>query len=155
REHDRIEVALTRFLDWHATNPRKLVGTEERFETEVELDDGERVALFGYADRLELDADGRVVVVDLKTAKTAPSGPGVQRHLQLGLYQYAVDHGAVDELASAPGAASGGAELVQLGLPDGDAAVVQQQPAFADDGPERTALRGQIGLAAALVRAES
>src|SRR5262249_14553816 len=40
REHDRIEVALTRFLDWHATNPRKLVGTEERFETEVELDDG-------------------------------------------------------------------------------------------------------------------
>ena len=49
---------------------------------------------------------------------------------------------------------SGGAELVQLGLPDGDSAVVQRQPAFSDDGPERTALRTQIELAAALVRAE-
>jgi ATP-dependent exoDNAse (exonuclease V) beta subunit len=99
REHDRIEIALTRFLDWHADNPRKLVGTEERFETVVELDSGERVRLFGYADRLELDADGRIVVVDLKTAKAAPSGPAVQRHVQLGVYQYAVDHGAADEVA--------------------------------------------------------
>jgi RecB family exonuclease len=155
REHDRIETALARFLEWHADNPRKLVGTEERFETAVDLDGGERVSLFGYADRLELDAEGRIVVVDLKTAKTAPTGPGVQRHVQLGVYQYAVDHGAADDLAAAPGAGSGGAELVQLGLPDGAAAVVQRQPAFPDDGPERTALRLQIERAAALVRAES
>jgi hypothetical protein len=82
----------------------------------------------------------------------------VQRHVQLGLYQYAVDHGAVDALAPGdePGVLrSGGAELVQLGLPDGDAATVQQQPPFADDGPERTVLRAQLDLAAALVRAES
>jgi RecB family exonuclease len=158
REHDRIEVALTRFLDWHAGDARHLLGTEERFETVVPLDSGERVTLFGYADRLELDAGGRVVVVDLKTAKSAPSGPAVQRHVQLGLYQYAVDHGAVDGLA--PEAApqplrSGGAELVQLGLPDGDAAVVQQQPPFPDDGPERTMLRAQLDRTAELVRAET
>jgi hypothetical protein len=98
------------------------------------------------------------VVVDLKTQKTAPTGPGVQRHVQLGLYQYAVDHGALDGLtALAPdeGRVSGGAELVQLGLPDGDSAVVQQQPPYADDGPERTLLRQQVDRAAALVRAES
>jgi RecB family exonuclease len=154
REHDRIEAALARFLDWHAANPRKLVGTEERFETVVDLESGERVTLFGYADRLELDADGRVVVVDLKTARTAPSGPAVQRNVQLGVYQYAVDHGAVDELASVVGARSGGAELVQLGLPDSDGAVVQQQSPFADTGPERAALRQQLDRAAALVRAE-
>ncbi len=59
REHERIETALTRFLEWHGANPRKLIGTEERFETVVELESGERVTLFGYADRLELDADGR------------------------------------------------------------------------------------------------
>ena len=53
--------------------------------------------LFGYADRLELDADGRVVVVDLKTNKAAPTGPGVAKHVQLGVYQYAVDHGALDD----------------------------------------------------------
>jgi superfamily I DNA/RNA helicase/RecB family exonuclease len=155
REHERIQVALTRFLEWHRHNPRTLVGTEERFETVVELDDGERVRLHGYADRLELDDDGRVVVVDLKTQKAAPTGPGVQRHLQLGVYQYAVDHGAVDELAAVGRAASGGAELVQLGLPDGDSAVVQQQPAFPDDGPERATLRAALERASALVRRES
>ena len=155
REHERIAVALTRFLEWHAANPRTLVGTEQRFETVVPLESGERVSLFGYADRLELDADGRVVVVDLKTTKNAPSGPAVQRNVQLGLYQYAVDHGAADALASDPDAGSGGAELVQLGLADGDSAVVQQQPAFPDDGPERTALRQQLDRAATLVRAEA
>jgi len=155
REHDRIQLALARFLEWHETNPRKLLGTEERFETVVELESGEPITVFGYADRLELDADGRVVVVDLKTQKNAPSGPGVQRHVQLGVYQYAVDHGAVDELAPDRHGESGGAELVQLGLPDGTSAMVQQQPAHPDDGPERTALRGQMERAAALVRAES
>jgi superfamily I DNA/RNA helicase/RecB family exonuclease len=158
REHDRIQLALARFLEWHETNPRKLLGTEERFETVVELENGERVTVFGYADRLELDADGRVVVVDLKTQKNAPSGPGVLRHVQLGVYQYAVDHGAANSLAGlAPdqGGASGGAELVQLGLPDGEAALVQQQPAYPDDGPERTTLRAQMERAAGLVRAEN
>ena len=48
REHDRIEVALTRFLEWHDANPRKLVATEERFETVVELESGET----GHAVRL-------------------------------------------------------------------------------------------------------
>jgi RecB family exonuclease len=151
-------VALTRFLEWHEHNPRKLIGTEERFETVVDLESGERVTLFGYADRLELDADGRVVVVDLKTNKTAPTGPGVAKHVQLGVYQYAVDHGALDglvELAPDQGGVSGGAELVQLGLPDGDSAVVQQQPAYADDGPERATLRAHLERASSLVRAET
>jgi hypothetical protein len=80
----------------------------------------------------------------------------VQRHVQLGVYQYAVDHGAVDELAGGDGpAVSGGAELVQLGLPDGDSAVVQQQPAYDDDAPERVGLRAQLERAAALVRGET
>jgi RecB family exonuclease len=155
REHERIDLALGRFLAWHEANPRTLIGTEQKFETVVELDSGERVRLHGYADRLELDADGRVVVVDLKTQKTAPTGPGVQRHVQLGVYQYAVDQGAVDSLTPAGHAESGGAELVQLGLPDVDSAVVQQQPAFPDDGPERSALRAGLERASSLVRHET
>ena len=155
REHERIEVALTRFLEWHEANPRRLLATEQKFETVVELDSGEHVRLNGYADRLELDADGHVVVVDLKTNKGRPSGPEVQRHAQLGVYQYAVDHGAVDVLLPDGTGGSGGAELVQLGLPDGDSALVQQQPAYPDDGPERSLLRAQMDRAAALVRAES
>jgi RecB family exonuclease len=154
REHDRSELALHRFLEWHTADPRKLIGTEERFETVVRLGSGEDVTLFGYADRLELDADGGVVVVDLKTAKNAPTGPAVARHLQHGLYQYAVDHGAVDELVPGRHGSAGGAELVQLGLADGDSALVQQQPPYPDDGPERSGLRDQLDRAAALVRAE-
>ena len=156
REHERIEVALTRFLEWHAANPRKLVGTEEKFETVVELESGERVTLNGYADRLELDADGRVVVVDLKTTKDKPTGPQrpatrparrlpVRRRPRRGRRAGSADgHGEC-----------GGAELVHLGLPDGDAAVVQQQPAYDDDGDERTTLRAQMERASSLVRAET
>ena len=70
--------------------------------------------LHGYADRLELDDDGRVVVVDLKTGKYPPADATCPRHPQLGLYQLAVDHGAVDDLAGDRQPQSGGAELVQL-----------------------------------------
>ena len=90
REHERVRAALARFLAWHHANPRELLATEARFETVVELR-GEQVELTGYADRLELDADGKVVVVDLKTGRTAADRSGVEAHLQLGLYQYAVD----------------------------------------------------------------
>ncbi len=97
------------------------------------------------------------MVVDLKTSRAAPTGPGVKGHVQLGLYQYAVDSGAVDELVpEGQPAASGGAELVQLGLEDGepDARVQRQEPAPAD-GAFRQQLRDEIGRAAGLLRAES
>lgn len=154
REHERVRAALGRFLQWHLANPRRLVGIEAQFETVVALDDGESVRLTGYADRLELDADGNVVVVDLKTGRGKPSNKAVEGHVQLGLYQYAVDQGAVAEVA--PDARAGGAELVQLGLADGgETAVVQVQDVQPDDGPGRTALREQLRRTASLLRAES
>ena len=155
REHERVRAALGRFLQWHHANPRRLLDTESRFTAVVDLADGEQVCLTGYADRLELDADGRIVVVDLKSGRRAPSQKSVEGHVQLGLYQYAVDSGAVDSLTGSR-AVAGGAELVQLGLEnDRPDAVVQPQGAQADDGPERTDLRTRLAHAAALVRAES
>ncbi len=154
RELDRIRMALARFLVWHHGNSRRVLGVEEGFRAVLDLPDGERVRLDGYADRIELDADGRVVVVDLKSGRTKPSDKSVLTNVQLGLYQLAVDHGAADELL--PDGAAGGAELVQLGLPgDAGTATVQHQPVQADDGAERDALRGRLQRAASLLRTEN
>lgn len=155
RELERVEAALARFLRWHHANPRVVVGIETAFRAEVALPSGERVQLTGYADRLELDGAGRLVVVDLKTGRAKPSDKSVLTNLQLGLYQLAVDHGAATELVGRE-VEAGGAELVQLGLvTDDEYATVQAQPTHAEDGPERDALRGRLERAAAHLRAES
>ncbi|MGA8257123.1 MAG: ATP-dependent DNA helicase, partial [Nocardioides sp.] len=161
REHERTRAALAKFLRWHHTNTRTLLGTEQQFSAVVVVTDDSGadvpVRLTGYADRLELDGEGRVVVVDLKTGRTKLSKGQVEAHVQLGLYQYAVDAGAID--ASLPeGAAvvSGGAELVQLGLPDDSVApVVQTQDPHPDGGLSRTGLRLSLARAADLLRTES
>jgi superfamily I DNA/RNA helicase/RecB family exonuclease len=155
RELERIRSALGRFLAWHHANPRTLVGVETGFRAVLDLPDGETVRLDGYADRIELDADGRVVVVDLKTTRSKPSDKSVLTNVQLGLYQLAVDHGAADGLIDAR-AEAGGAELVQLGIPGQSAvATVQRQPAQADDGAERADLRARLARTASLLRAEN
>lgn len=167
REHERVRAALSRFLLWHAGNPRRVLATEHPFAAVVQVPDpagdGEvAVRLTGYADRLELDVEGQVVVVDLKTGRSKPSDKSVTQHVQLALYQYAVDAGAVDDLLAerlgeeAGPAAAGGAELVQLGiLDDSTAAVVQRQDVPQPEGPEREALRERIGAAAHVLREES
>ena len=154
REHDRVQAALARFLAWHASNSREVVALEAGFSAEVELDSGERVRLDGYADRLEIDSGGGVVVVDLKTSRNAPSGPAVAGDRQLGLYQYAVEEGAFE--SRTPVRTAGGAELVQLGLTDGgDTAKVQAQDAQHEGDPRREVLRLEMERAAAYLREES
>ena len=90
------------------------------------------------------------MVVDLKTGKYPPTGPEVERHSQLGLYQLAVDHGAADELVGHP-VTSGGAELVQLRIGDDLPKVQQQSPPV--PGQPRL-VEEQLELAVAALRAE-
>ncbi len=154
REHDRIRKAIARFVQWHEANQREFVASEAPFRTVVDIH-GQEIALNGTADRLELTSDGRVVVVDFKTSRGAPTAPAVKSNLQLALYQYAVDAGALDERLGRS-ASSGGAELVQLGLPDDTSlAKVQAQAAHGPDGPEREMLRTGLARAAALIRHET
>ena len=156
REHDRVRAALGRFLRWHYGNARELLGTEQHFATEVDLPDGERIRISGYADRVELDTEGRIVVVDLKTGRTPPPTSSVAGHRQLSLYQYAVDHGAVSGPVPDHPVVSGGAELVQLGrLDESTDALVQPQPVHPEDGPHRDVLRIELARAAAYLRTES
>ncbi len=84
------------------------------------------VEIKGRVDRLEIDDDGRLVVVDLKTGRTTPTDAELDGYPQLGAYQAAVEAGAFDE-SGIPG----GAALVQLGG-DRVSAREQGQPALAD-----------------------
>ncbi|QGN46985.1 ATP-dependent helicase [Micromonospora sp. WMMD558] len=138
-ERARAEAMVDKLLRWLAANPRRLLAIEHEFA--VRLDDPRRpVELVGRVDRLEVDADGRLVVVDLKTGKsTAVTAADLAEHPQLGAYQAAVESGAFGEY----GDESGGAALVQLGTGAKDAKEQSQPPA--GEGPE-------AGWATALVR---
>jgi RecB family exonuclease len=151
REREEVRRALARFIAWHNRAERRTVlATEHPFETEVELPDGQRVRLQGFADRLELDADGRVVVVDLKTGKYPAEN--LPRHPQLGLYQLAVDHGAVADVAGT--ARSGGAELWQLRQESRTGLKVQPQAPQTPGEDGRTAVETQLADAVAAIRSE-
>jgi len=84
-------------------------------------------------DRIEQDADGNAVVVDLKAGASKPPAADIDRHPQLGIYQLAVLLGAFTELGLDQ---PGGAELVHVGSASGARASVQRQrPLAADPDP--------------------
>jgi len=122
QQHDQAREALGRFLVWHSqSRGRSLVATEIGFAVELAVPGGTLV-LRGFMDRVELDADGRVHVVDLKTGRAPFTRRQIDEHPQLGTYQLAVREGALDEvLPTAPGSGRpevGGAELVMLRVPE-------------------------------------
>jgi superfamily I DNA/RNA helicase/RecB family exonuclease len=137
RERQRAEAMLDRLVAWLAANPRRLIAIEREFIVRL----GEDVQLKGRIDRLELDEAGRLVVVDLKTGRTAPTEAELAEHPQLAAYQAAIEAGAFDESTEA-----GGAALVHLG---GDRVSAREQsqaalsetedPAWARDMIRRTA----------------
>ncbi|MBO8198971.1 ATP-dependent helicase [Streptomyces smyrnaeus] len=118
QEKESARAALERFLRWHVMERgegRELVGSEHGFD--VTLRAGEHaVRVRGSMDRVERDAQGRAYVVDFKTGRTRPTGPEVERHPQLAVYQLALREGAADELFGGARPRPGGAELVQLRL---------------------------------------
>ena len=138
-EQQRAEAMVDKLLRWLASNPRRLLAIEHEFA--VRLDDPTRpIELTGRVDRLEVDADGRLVVIDLKTGKsTAVTGTELAEHPQLGAYQAAVEAGAFAEF----GDSSGGAALVQLGTGTKEAKEQGQAPVGAGE---------EAGWARAMVR---
>ncbi len=125
-QRQQAEQMVARFLDWHRRNPRELIAIEEKLQVRVG-----QVLITGRVDRLEREAGGGAIVVDLKTGTTRPADAELDRHPQLGVYQLAVLLGAFAELGASP---PGGAELVQVGRAALKASVrVQRQQALADD----------------------
>jgi RecB family exonuclease len=120
------EQMVARFLEWHERNPRELVTTEDAFTAPV----GEGVLIRGRVDRIERDAEGRAVIIDIKTGGTKPSDADLDRHPQLGVYQLAALLGAFQRHGLTE---PGGASLVQVGKAAGKEAREQRQGALGDD----------------------
>jgi len=81
-----------------------LLGSEGAFELRVG-----RALVRGTIDRVEHTPDGTVVIVDLKTGNRTPSAAEAAEHAQLGAYQLALEHGAIEQAGERP---SGGAKLL-------------------------------------------
>ncbi|MBB6373659.1 superfamily I DNA/RNA helicase/RecB family exonuclease [Pseudonocardia eucalypti] len=134
RELDRVRGMLTAFRGW-------LAETRAAGMTEVAVERGMNLALAGEpevqlrgrVDRLERDADGRPVIVDVKTGKTAISKDDAAAHPQLAMYQLAAALGGFRDALRGPGAAGapGGARLLFLADRGADGrAKEREQPAL-------------------------
>jgi RecB family exonuclease len=112
RERRRVEQMLRNFVTWLEQSRKELQEAGVEQDIEVELPGGEdemRVLLRGRVDRVELDAEGRPVVVDIKTGKVPVSGADAEAHPQLAAYQLAVLLGAIEGKDT-----PGGARLVYV-----------------------------------------
>ncbi|HBW18749.1 MAG: ATP-dependent helicase [Streptosporangiaceae bacterium] len=126
KQRDQADRMVAKFLDWHRRNPRELIAVEESLRVTV----GD-VTITGQVDRLERDADGAAIVVDLKTGTTRAPDAELDRNPQLGVYQLAVLLGAFEQLGLTE---PGGAELVQVGKASLAAKVrVQRQRGLSED----------------------
>ena len=112
---------LEKFYKWHATNKssRNLFAVEAEFEKAIG-----RALFNGSVDRVEVDSEGRVYIVDLKTGAPDISKKKAEDHKQLAGYQLAVYEEAFS--GESPGTESAGAELLFLGT-DGKSAAAKPQ----------------------------
>ncbi|MGL5817462.1 MAG: PD-(D/E)XK nuclease family protein [Phycicoccus sp.] len=109
-----------------------------------------RAEVAGTVDRVEVDVQGRVRVVDLKTGTRKPTKGELRRHGQLGAYQVAVEHGGLSEF----GSVAGGAALLHLGKAAGASTTLQEQVPLSDDAQPEWAHRLLADTADAMAGAD-
>lgn len=122
----RHRAMIHAFVEWRAQTRTELteVGVEVEVDGVLQIprSDGGRVRLRGRVDRLERDAAGRLVIVDVKTGKSPVSKDDAQQHAQLATYQLAVAEGMI-----AAGDEPGGARLVYPGRAGASGATQREQ----------------------------
>ena len=94
--------ALERFLVWHGRNRdgREFRSAEEEFDTTLTIG-GVDVRLHGFIDRIEVDAEGRIHLVDFKTGRKAKTAKDAEHSAQLAVYQLAAEAAGLGEPAGA------------------------------------------------------
>ncbi|MGI8816138.1 MAG: ATP-dependent helicase [Pseudonocardia sp.] len=140
RELDRVRGMLAGFRRW-LTDSRAAGLRQVAVEHDVSLElatgpDGLGLLLRGRVDRLEVDAEGRAVIVDVKTSKNVASVADARVHPQLAVYQLAVALGAFGEVLA--GRETGGGRLLFLAHRGaGDKATERLQPALEPEQLDR------------------
>jgi superfamily I DNA/RNA helicase/RecB family exonuclease len=130
-ELERHRTMVSTFVQWHAETRHEFTAMGSEVALDGVLSPGEGgpgVRVRGRVDRLELDAEGRLVVVDLKTGKSPVSKDDAQRHAQLAMYQLAIAEGLVPD-----GDEPGGGRLVYLGKAGAAGATERAQDALTPD----------------------
>ncbi|WP_216897782.1 ATP-dependent helicase [Nocardia alni] len=135
----RTETMLDTFVAWLRNTRDELT----QLGVEVPVDcvlpartpDEYPVRIRGRVDRVERDALGRFVIVDVKTGKTPISKQSAAEHAQLATYQVAAAAGALDDVAADPSAdpQPGGARLVYVAKPSAKEGAAQRMQGALDD----------------------
>ena len=107
---------LKKFVDYHSKTTRTVVDAEMRFDVTLG-----RARIKGSVDRLEVEADGSLFIIDFKTGGSAISNKDAKENLQLKSYQVGIAEGGFTQ-----GQVSAGAELVYLGT-DAASATIRPQ----------------------------
>jgi RecB family exonuclease len=126
----RHRTMIETFLAWRAQTRGQL--TEVGVEVGVDGVIDRNVRLRGRVDRIERDAEGRLVIIDVKTGKTPVSKDDAQRHAQLAAYQLAVAEGLVTH-----GDEPGGGRLVYLGKTGSGGATEREQDPLTPEAREQ------------------
>lgn len=132
----RHRAMLGAFIEWRSRSRGALteVGVEVEIDGTLDVGDGKQVRLRGRVDRLERDAAGRLVIVDVKTGKSPVSKDDAQQHAQLAMYQLAVAEGLL--ACAGDTVEPGGARLVYVGKTGAAGAVEREQDPLAAAGAD-------------------
>lgn len=129
----RTETMVDTFLAWLRNTRDELTAIGVEVPVDLTLPprtpDGHPVRISGRVDRVERDAMGRFVIIDVKTGKTPISKQAAEDHAQLATYQVAAASGALGE------GEPGGARLVYVAKPSAKEGATQRlQPTLDSDG---------------------
>jgi superfamily I DNA/RNA helicase/RecB family exonuclease len=101
----KMVAAVSEYLQNFRSDGKTLLATEGGFTLELG-----HATLRGYIDRIEQDAVGHVVIVDLKTGKYEPRVKDLPEHAQLACYQLALTENVLENVPE--GSPNGGAKLI-------------------------------------------
>lgn len=144
-ERNNAVLCVQRFLIWHQRNMSASEATEIDFDDELVIHDQngntEKFRIKGQIDIVQVLSNGGVYIADIKTVKTAPTLQKAEEHMQLALYQYAVNQGFVNHenlVAMGKNPKTVGAALICLRISEGknsDAPMLRTQKALSKEDP--------------------